>query len=44
MFDECDNCEWFDRDEICDECRKRKLKHRHTVTDENKEDQEYDEY
>ena len=28
---ECDNCEWYDRDEICDECRKR---HRHTVSDD----------
>ena len=37
---DCDTCEWFDRDEICDECRKRKASHRHTVTDE--EDQEND--
>ena len=35
---DCDTCEWYDRDEICDECRKRKASHRHTVADEDEED------
>lgn len=36
---DCDNCDWFDRDEICDECRKRNKNHRHTVKDENQEEE-----
>lgn len=37
---DCDNCEWSDRDEICDECRKRKSQSRHTVTEENEQEEE----
>jgi len=28
MDERCDNCEFFDRDEICDECLKHRRLHR----------------
>lgn len=31
---DCDNCDFYDRDSICDECRKRNTPHREPVTDE----------
>lgn len=40
MYEDCDNCEWYDRDEICDECRKRRSKHRHIVMETDKEEEE----
>ena len=33
----CDNCEFYDREDICDECRRRNTPHRDPVTDEDKE-------
>ena len=40
----CDNCDWFDRDEICDECRKRHSTHRLTVKDKDQEENNHDRY
>ena len=33
----CDNCDFCDREDICDECRRRNVPHRHPVLDEEED-------
>lgn len=44
MDERCDNCDFYNRDEICDECRRQRTsKNRHSVTDNCPYDEnEYD--
>lgn len=37
VFD-CDNCDFYGRDEVCDECRKRNTPHHDPVLDEEDEE------
>lgn len=36
VFD-CDQCDFYDREDICDECRRKNVPHRHPVLDEEED-------